>query len=106
MQKLKQPKALYFLFLTELWERFGFYMLQSLAVLYMSRHLGFSDQQTYALYAVFGTLVYLTPIAGGFFAERLLGYQRAVFLGSILLAGGYALAALSHGQGFFQGSLS
>lgn len=86
-QALKQqPRGLYILFFAELWERFSYYGMRALFILYMTNAFLFSDEKSYTIYGIYGTLVYVTPILGGFFADRVIGYRRAVILGGILMA--------------------
>tara|TARA_B100000989_G_scaffold289271_1_gene260879 strand:+ start:124 stop:1572 length:1449 start_codon:yes stop_codon:yes gene_type:complete len=99
----KQPKSLYLLFFTEAWERFGFYTLQTIIVLYMSKQLLFSDDQSYQLYAIFSALIYLTPVIGGYLADRVLGYQRAVIIGGVMLTLGYGVMIINTSAAFFAG---
>lgn len=101
-----QPKALSFLFLTEMWERFGFYVVQGLLVLYMSQYFGFSDDASYTILGIFTALVYISPLAGGYLASKLLGYQTAIIWGGLLLVLGYALLALPNAALFFYPALS
>ncbi len=93
--KRHHPKALPFLFLTELWERFGFYVAQGLLVLYMTEYYGFSDNTSYTISGIFSGLVYISPFIGGFLADRLLGFKTAIVWGGLFLVLGYALLALS-----------
>ncbi len=86
---MKQPRALTPLFLTEMWERFGFYVTQSLLILYITNVLNFSDSRAYMILGEFTALVYIAPLAGGFFADRVLGPRYAIFLGAIFLGLGY-----------------
>lgn len=86
-----QPKELYVLFFTEMWERFGFFTLRSALVLYMTGKLLMSEELSYALYGAFGSALYLSPLAGGFLADRVLGRKWAVILGGIFLCAGYAI---------------
>ncbi|ATN73975.1 peptide MFS transporter [Coxiella burnetii] len=86
---MKQPRALTPLFLTEMWERFGFYVTQSLLILYITSVLNFSDSRAYMILGEFTALVYIAPLAGGFFADRVLGPRYAIFLGAIFLGLGY-----------------
>ena len=80
----RQPKGLSLLFFTEMWERFGFYSLQTIIVLYMSQVLRYSDEKTYLVYGTFGSLIYFTPVIGGYLADRLIGFQRSILIGGIL----------------------
>lgn len=99
----KQPRGLYLLFFTELWERFGFYTLQTIIILYMTKGLALSDTQAYLLYGTFSSMLYLTPVLGGYLADRYLGFQRAILVGGILLTLGYLLTAIPNSQVFFLG---
>jgi POT family proton-dependent oligopeptide transporter len=62
----RHPKALPFLFLTEMWERFGFYVVQGMLVLYFTQSYGFSDDKSYTILGVFSALAYISPMIGGF----------------------------------------
>lgn len=96
----KQPQALSFLFLTEMWERYGFYTVQGLLILYMTKFFGFSDDKGYAILGAFTALAYIAPILGGFIADHILGFRYTILLGNIFLAVGYGLLAYP-GQTFF-----
>jgi len=89
----RHPKALPFLFLTEMWERFGFYTVQGMLVLYMTKAFGFSDDHSYTIAGIFTSLAYIAPMIGGFVADRLLGFRLSIMLGGIFLSGGYAILA-------------
>lgn len=94
MSKTKRhPKALPFLFLTEMWERFGFYTVQGMLVLYMTKAFGFSDDQSYTIAGMFTSLAYIAPMLGGLIADRLLGFKLSIILGGIFLSLGYATLA-------------
>lgn len=97
----RHPKALPFLFLTEMWERFGFYTVQGLLVLYMTKAFGFSDDQSFTIMGVFTALVYISPFVGGFLADRVLGFKLAIACGGILLILGYALLASPLTEAFY-----
>ena len=90
---LAQPKGLYLLFFTEMWERFGFMCLQTIFVLYLSHAFHFSDHHAYLLLGVFGAFQWLSPVPGGFLADRFFGFQRAIIIGGALLAIGYFVCA-------------
>lgn len=92
-EKLKQPAALRILFLTEMWERFGFYIVQAMMVLYFTQKLGWTDSQSYAISGAFTAFVYLAPILGGYIADHILGYRVAIIIGGIFLIIGYGLFA-------------
>lgn len=91
---MKQPKVLRYFFLTEMWERFGFYTIQALLVLYMVHSLDFSDEKSYGILGEFTALAYVFPLLGGYVADRIMGYRLAVLLGGILLCVGYACVAI------------
>lgn len=94
----KHPKGLYSLFFTEMWERFSFYGMSALLVLYLTSVAmegGFGLERASALeiYAIFTGLVYLTPIIGGLLADKYLGQRKAVYIGGLLMAlGNFTLA--------------
>jgi proton-dependent oligopeptide transporter, POT family len=104
--KTKQPHGFNILFLTELWERFGFYTIQALLILYLIRYFQFSDEGAYSLFAVFGMLIYTAPLLGGYVADRLVGFRLAINIGSLLLAIGYIGIAVSSFNYFFYLSLA
>ena len=88
------PKALPYLFLTEMWERFGYYLMLGIFSLYMldsqqNGGMGFSPEEKSDIYGTYLGLVYLTPFLGGLLADRLLGYRTSIFIGGLLMAAGY-----------------
>jgi len=83
------PRQLARLFSTELWERFGFYGMRALLVLYLTKHFIFGDQAGSGMYGAYMSMVYLTPFIGGLLADRFLGSKRAVKFGAIVMAAGY-----------------
>jgi POT family proton-dependent oligopeptide transporter len=97
--KLSHPRGLYTLFFTEMWERFSYYGMRALLVLYLTSEItknGFGLDRANALeiYALFTGLVYLTPIIGGYFADKILGQRKAIYIGALLMAlGQFGLAA-------------
>jgi POT family proton-dependent oligopeptide transporter len=111
------PRGLYLLFFAEMWERFSFYGMRALLVLYMVQHFRYSDENAYVVYGSYTALVYSTPVFGGMLADRLLGYRKAVLLGGVLMAIGHfamaidslfyvALGFLIVGNGFFKPNIS
>ena len=83
------PPGLYMLFFAEMWERFCFYGMRALLTLYMvSEVFSYDDAQATAVYGSYNALIYLTPIAGGILADRMLGYRWAILLGGLLMAVG------------------
>jgi len=87
--RARQPAALYVLFLTEMWERFGFYTMFSLFVLYATQDIGLDDADAALLYGTFASFAYMTTLPGGFLADRLLGFRRAIILGASVMCLGY-----------------
>jgi proton-dependent oligopeptide transporter, POT family len=90
---LKHPRGLYFLFLTEMWERFSYYGMRALLVFYMIKHLLFDQAYASHIYGLYTGFVYFTPLFGGLLADRLLGRHRVVIIGAILMATGHFLMA-------------
>ncbi len=85
------PAQLARLFTTEMWERFGFYGMRALLVLYLTQHFIFSDRNGSGMYGAYMSLVYLTPFVGGLLADRYLGSKRAVKFGALVMSAGYLL---------------
>jgi len=113
------PKPLPVLFFSELWERFSFYGMRALLMLYMIESMKYPDSKAYAIYGAYGSLVYATPLLGGLIADRLIGNRAAILLGGLLMALGHfvmafpnettfycALALLILGNGFFKPNVS
>ena len=86
---LGHPRGLYVLFFTEMWERFSYYGMRALLVLYLTKHFLFDREAAYGLYGAYTTLVYITPVIGGFLADRYLGARKAVTIGAIFLVLGH-----------------
>jgi POT family proton-dependent oligopeptide transporter len=96
------------LFFTELWERFSYYGMRALLVLYMvdaTRGLGLDDTTANAIYGLYTAGVYIAALPGGWIADRLLGAQRAIWYGGILIAAGHFTLALPYTRTFFAGLL-
>ena len=83
------PRQLARLFTTEMWERFGYYGMRVLLTLYLTKHFILGDRASAGLYGGYTSLVYLTPLVGGFLADQYLGSKRSVKFGAILMAIGY-----------------
>jgi len=101
-QNTKHPAGLFSLFFTEMWERFSYYGMRALLVLYLTSTAlkgGFGLDRASALeiYAIFTGLVYLTPILGGILADKLIGQRQSVYIGGMLMALGNFALALSAG---------
>ena len=86
---LGHPKGVYVCFFTEMWERFSFYGMKALLLLYLLKHHRFSDDMGYDLIGAYGGLVYAVPVIGGLIADRWLGMRKAVVLGGVLLCLGH-----------------
>ena len=86
---LGHPKGLYVCFFTEMWERFSFYGMKALLLLYLTKYHLFSDADGYNLIGAYGGLVYAMPVIGGLLADRWLGMRKAVVFGGILLVLGH-----------------
>jgi len=114
------PAGLFTLFFAEMWERFSFYGMRALLLLYMMKgFLKYPDAEAYTVYGAYTALVYMTPFFGGILADRVLGPRRAVMLGALLMSAGHflmmwentwafftALALLIAGNGFFKPNIS
>jgi POT family proton-dependent oligopeptide transporter len=86
---LGHPKGVFVCFFTEMWERFSFYGMKALLLLYLLKHHRFSDDMGYDLIGAYGGLVYAVPVIGGLIADRWLGMRKAVVLGGVLLCLGH-----------------
>src|SRR5713226_3320021 len=111
------PRGLHILFFTEMWERFSYYGMRALLVLYLVNALDYPRARALSLYATYTGLVYLTPILGGYLADKWLGSRRAVLVGGMVMAMGHfamavptllhlALGLLITGNGFFKPNIS
>lgn len=97
---MKQPRALIVLFFTEMWERFSYYGMRALLVLYLIQQL-FQNLETsktvaYGIFAAYGSLVYASPFIGGLIADKFLGHRKAVIWGAIMMAIGHFLMAVEN----------
>lgn len=88
------PRGLFVLFYAEMWERFSYYGMRALLVLYLTKHWLFADGKANLIYGAYGALVYITPVLGGIIADRYLGQRKAVIFGGVLLAIGHGLMAV------------
>src|SRR5262249_40291536 len=98
---LGHPVGLYVLFFTEMWERFSYYGMRALLMLYMVNYYRWREKAARRVYKWYTSLVYLTPILGGFLADRYLGNKRAVIIGAVLMAIGHFLMAFEPYPAFF-----
>jgi len=107
---LGHPRGLKTLFLTEMWERFSYYGMRALLVLFMVESiegggLAFSDQTATAIYGLYTAAVYLVCLPGGWIADRLWGAQRAVWVGGFVIMSGHFVLAIPGIASFFAGLL-
>jgi POT family proton-dependent oligopeptide transporter len=122
MAKQKHPKALPYLFFSEMWERFGYYLVIGIFTLYLKDAVdgfGMTEAQASDLYGTFIAFVFLTPFIGGLLADRVLGYRNSITIGGILMGIGYCLMSVKDlnmlyaamilvilGNGFFKPNIS
>ena len=88
------PKGLYMLFFAEMWERFSYYGMRALLIFYLTKHWLFADDKANLIYGAYTSLGYITPVLGGYLADRYLGQRKAVLFGGLLLAIGHSLMAV------------
>ncbi|MDD5346676.1 MAG: oligopeptide:H+ symporter, partial [Proteiniphilum sp.] len=113
------PRGLSLLFLTEMWERFCYFGMRGLLVLYLTKSLLQGDDQSFAIYGAYTALVYMAPVLGGRLADSILGYRIAVILGAVMMAIGeflilggsqtwlyVGMAAIIVGNGYFKANIS
>ena len=91
---IQNPPSLRIFFATEMWERYGFYVVQSLLALYLALHFHWDDNHIYALVGSFTALTYLSPFIGGWVADQLLGQKRAIIVGALVLLLSYIILTL------------
>ena len=95
------PKGLYVCFTTELWERFSFYGMKYLLLLYLTKYHLFADEDGLDVLGAYAGLVYALPVIGGLLADRFLGMRKSVLFGGILLSLGHILMAVEGHQAIF-----
>ena len=99
---LGHPRGLFVLFFAEMWERFSYYGMRALLIFYLTKHWLFDDSKANLIYGAYTSLVYITPVLGGYLADRYLGQRKAVTFGAILLTFGHCLMAVE-GDGSQEG---
>lgn len=118
----KHPKALPFLFFSEMWERFGYYLMIGIFTLYLKdvkEGFAMTEAESADLYGTFIALVFLTPFLGGLLADRYMGYRRSIIIGGLMMGLGYCLMSVHNittlylsmtlvifGNGFFKPNIS
>ena len=106
----KHPSGLPYLFFTEMWERFGFYLMIGIFFLYMTDTttggMGFDRKVGSDIYGTFIALIYVTPFIGGLLADRVLGFRRSIVIGGLLMGAGYLLLAVPQNLNTFYAALA
>ncbi len=121
-QRVKKfPNFLKLLFFVEMWERFSYYGMRALLVIFLTSQLGFEDKKAYAIYSVFAAIGYMGPVLGGVLADKLLGFRNMVLIGGVIITLGHAsmvlvelnqdliylgLALIAVGTGMFKGNIT
>ena len=100
------PPTLKIFFGTEMWERYGFYVVQTLLALYLALHFNWDDKRVYALVSSFTAITYLSPVVGGYIADHLLGQKRSIIAGAVILFISYIAIACSTTDKFLTASLA
>ena len=103
---LGHPKGLFVLFFAEMWERFSYYGMRALLIFYLTKHWLFSDGEAGVIYGAYTALVYITPVLGGYLADKWLGQRKAVLYGAILLTFGHFIMGFEGDGGQDPASLS
>ena len=103
---LGHPKGLFICFATEMWERFSYYGMRALLILYLTKHWEFTDAASYLIYGAYTSLVYIMPVFGGMLADQILGSKKAVTYGAILLVFGHLGMTVESNQQIFYLSLA
>ena len=95
-QLFGHPKGLFYLFFAELWERFSYYGMRALLMLYMVNEFftyitdeAYREEMSFGIFAAYGSLVYATPVLGGMIADKFIGFKKSIMLGGILMALGH-----------------
>ncbi|WP_183956401.1 peptide MFS transporter [Sphingobium fontiphilum] len=96
---LGHPRGLFLLFFAEMWERFSYYGMRAILIFYLTKHFLLVEDRAYLLYGAYTSLVYITPVIGGYLADRFLGPRKAVLAGGVFIASGHFLIALTEGPG-------
>lgn len=99
----KYPKQIWYLFLTEMWERFSFYGMRGMLAVFMTTQLMFTDQEANLKYGAIQAFVYAFTFIGGLFADKILGFKKSLFWGGILMILGSFILAFSPKDMFFLG---
>ncbi len=121
VNKANMPNFLKLLFFVEMWERFSYYGMRALLVLFLVSHLGFADQKAYAIYSLFAAIGYAIPVLAGFISDKYTGPRKLVFIGGMVMMFGHILMTMTNskpnliylslgliavGTGFFKGNIT
>lgn len=101
--KGKYPKQIWYLFLAEMWERFSFYGMRGMLIIFMVERLRISEKESNLQYGAIQAFVYALAFIGGFFADKILGFRKSIFWGGILMICGSFILAFSPEQFFYIG---
>jgi len=91
---LGHPRGLFLLFFVEMWERFSFYGMRALLIFYLTQHFLFSDRDASHAYGAYMSLIYISPLMGGYLADRYLGQRKAVLFGGVVIAIGHLILGM------------
>ena len=100
---LGHPKGLGLLFITEMWERFSYYGMRALLVLYLVNSQHWTAERAANLYGTYTMLVFLTPLIGGYLADRIIGTRRSLVLGGLIISAGHFTLAFANETAFYAG---
>ncbi len=103
---LGHPRGLFVLFFAEMWERFSYYGMRALLIFYLTKHWLFSDEKSGVIYGAYTALVYITPVLGGYLADKYIGQRKAVAFGAVLLTFGHFLMGFEGSGGQDAASLN
>ena len=103
MTQTAQPRTLYILFFTEMWERFSFYGIRALLVLFLIDQYSYTNVDAVSTFGAYMSLVYITPVIGGLISDKLLGAKKAIVLGAVLMIMGQILLVFETQPIFFSG---
>lgn len=118
---IRYQKFLKLIFFVEIWERFSYYGMRALLVLFLISNLGFSDAKAYAIYSLFAAIGYTGPVIGGIMADKLMGFRNMILIGGIVIIMGHicmtfvgwntflvylGLALIAIGTGLFKGNIT
>ena len=98
------PAGLYTLFMTEMWERFSYYGMRALLILYLTKHFLFDDFKAGMIYGSYVALIYGLPLLGGIIADRYLGMKKSVTFGAVLLVFGHLSMAIEGDPAVMEGN--